>query len=222
MVPLGARGLYIIWGELNFTLFCVFERTDIMRKRLLKSCMILGTVFILFIISKAGSLLQLPNTTHAASAPSFSLYEKVHLANDTYTVIGNDGTNVKLLMDTTIGNALKWLDSKYAAINYPVVGTLGKTGSALLNNKTSLPTSSDLTSLTANNKLNASIPSVTGDWWLGDATVDNRNKFMTSDNRNNGTTTINTVTQDKTTGECEPSTITETGKKLQIKRQMMI
>lgn len=176
--------------------------------------MILGTIFIVFIISKAGSLLQLPNTTHAASAPSFSLYEKVHLANDTYTVIGNDGTNVKLLMDKTIGNAQVWGSTNSTIRNYPSESTMGRTGYGLLNWKLNLPTSSDLTSVTANNKLNASIPSVTGDWWLGDVTVDNRNKFMTSDNRNNGITSLIIANQNQTTGVCGSTTNTIYGEKL--------
>lgn len=180
--------------------------------------MILGTIFILLIISKASILLQLPNTTHAAAAPSFSLYEKVHLANDTYTVIGNDGTNVKLLMDKTIGNAQVWGTTASTIRNYPSASTLGGTGYGLLNWKLNLPASSDLTSVTANNKLNASIPSVTGDWWLGDVTVDNRNKFMTSDNRNDGTTTLTTAKQDQTTGECGSETSTLIGEKLTTKK----
>lgn len=36
MVPLGARGLYIIWGELNFTLFCVLERKELYEKKIIE------------------------------------------------------------------------------------------------------------------------------------------------------------------------------------------
>lgn len=147
----------------------------------------------------------------AASTPSFSLYEKVHLANNTYTVIGTDGTNVKLLMDTTIGNAQTWANANTTATNFPSSTNVGVLGNEVLKNKYSLPLSTDLSPITASNTLNSGVPTITSDWWLGDASVNNRSKFMTKDNKNNGTKTLVTTTQDQTTGACGTSTKNETG-----------
>lgn len=154
------------------------------------------------------------NNELQAAGTSFSLYEKVYIANNLYTVIGNDGSNVKLLMDGTTGTAQTWSNANSTAINFASITNVGVLGNEILKNKYSLPLSTNLTAITTSNKLNAQVPTVGGDWWLGDGTSNNRNKFMTSDNRNNGTTTITAAKQDQTTGECSSTTSTLTGEKL--------
>lgn len=152
------------------------------------------------------------NNELQAAGTSFSLYEKVYIANNLYTVIGTDGSNVKLLMDGTTGTAQTWSNANSTAINFASTTNVGVLGNEILKNKYSLPLSTNLTAITTSNKLNAQVPSVGGDWWLGDGTSNNRNKFMTSDNRNNGTTTI--LKNEIIGGECKAANTTESGVKV--------
>lgn len=151
------------------------------------------------------------NNELQAAGTSFSLYEKVYIANNLYTVIGSDGSNVKLLMDGTTGGPQNRAGADIAIRDYTSAYYLGQLGYEVLSGKIKLPLSSDLAPITSANKLNTNIPAVAGDWWLGDATVNNRSKFMTSDNRDNGAKNLIQTAQDQTTGECGEETKTEYG-----------
>lgn len=167
---------------------------------------------IMFIEHKMDSL-------HAAgTAPTYSLYEKVHIANNTYTVIGT-GSNINLLMDTTIGSAQTWATANTTATNFPSAINIGILGNEVLKNKYSLPTSTNLSSTLSGTTLHANIPTVSNDWWLGDASSNNRSKFMTATNSNNGSKSLTSTTIDSTTGACGTTSVNETGAMVTARNQ---
>lgn len=146
--------------------------------------------------------------------PSFNLYEKIMIDDTPYTII-SDGSVIKMLSDTTEGNANAWTTANANIKNIFTDGNIGTLGGPIFRTAVSLPTSADLTANITGNTLNASVPKVNGNWWLGDISSNNRSKYMTSDNTNNG---VNKITQSATitdngngTHSCGTTTANETG-----------
>jgi len=110
------------------------------------------------------------------AATNYSTGSKLFIGNDSYTVI--DPNTMTLLKDTaTDAGEVTWNDA-VASLNN-LAGNYGELGSKIVSNKFTLPKTSDLTLITNNdNTALINIDSINTDWWLGDASVDNRSKFV--------------------------------------------
>ena len=110
------------------------------------------------------------------AASNYSTGNKVYIGNDSYTII--DPNTMTLLKDTaTDAGDVTWNDA-VASLNN-LANKYGELGSKAVSNKFTLPTTSDLTLITNNdNTALINIDSINTDWWLGDASVDNRSKFV--------------------------------------------
>ncbi len=110
------------------------------------------------------------------AASNYSTGNKVYIGNDSYTVI--DPNTMTLLKDTatSIGD-VTWDDAVNSLSNLP--NNYGELGSKAVMNNFSLPTTTDLAGVTnTGNTALVNIDPIANDWWLGDASVDNRSKFV--------------------------------------------
>ena len=110
------------------------------------------------------------------AASNYSTGNKVYIGNDSYTVI--DPNTMTLLKDTaTDAGDVTWNDA-VASLNN-LASNYGELGSKAVANNFSLPTSTDLAVVTnVDNTALVNIDPIANDWWLGDASVDNRSKFV--------------------------------------------
>lgn len=126
---------------------------------------------------------QTNNTLRAESAsfstsPSFSLYNKVKLADKDFTVI-KTGATLELLSTASAGDELTWDEAVNEITQYQK--TFGTLGNSYVSN-VSMPSSIDFSSLMKGTFLNDNIPKLSTDWWLGDASKDNRSTFIDENN----------------------------------------
>lgn len=108
------------------------------------------------------------------AASSYTTGDRVYIGNDSYTVI--DPSTMTLLKDTaTNAGNVTWDDAVTSLSNLPAL--YGELGSKFVYNNFTLPQANDLALITNNDTL-TTIDPISSDWWLGDASVDNRSKFV--------------------------------------------
>ncbi len=136
---------------------------------------VLVSICMLVALGIALPMLSLKDKLSAATA-NYTTGNKVYIGNDSYTVI--DPNAMTLLKDTaTSAGEVTW-DGAMASLN-SLPGQYGELGSKFVSNKFSLPTTTDLASITnTGNTALVTVDPISTDWWLGDASVDNRSKFV--------------------------------------------
>lgn len=119
------------------------------------------------------------NHVNANATPiTFTLGEKVTIGSTGFTVISNDGS-LTALSDVAEGSYTV-AESQGALSNTSSYGTLG---SSYMNGKLSIPSTGDLSEITdTTTKSLTTVPVAGQDWWLSDASVDNRSKFVDENN----------------------------------------
>ncbi|MCI9293531.1 MAG: hypothetical protein HFF02_09625, partial [Erysipelotrichaceae bacterium] len=144
-----------------------------MRKHRLKLFFIICVIISIFSII----VLNKEFASHEMKAASNYLTgNQVYIGNESYTVI--DPNTMTLLADqATEDGEMTWNNAVSSLNNLP--SNYGELGSKFVTGNLSLPKTSDLTSVTNNDQTAlTTIPSISSDWWLGDASVDNRSRFV--------------------------------------------
>ncbi len=171
----------------------------------------LGVILITSVFTILSISLFHLNDSSLSAASNYKTGDKVYIGNDSYTII--DANAMTLLKDSaTDAGEVTW-NQAVASLN-SLPNKYGELGSKAFSNKFSLPKTTDLTSITNNNSL-TTIDPITTDWWLGDAAVDNRSKFVGA-NTNSLVTDVSLVTNviDKQNLTCTNETVTEQGVKV--------
>ncbi|MCI9293430.1 MAG: hypothetical protein HFF02_09085, partial [Erysipelotrichaceae bacterium] len=164
-------------------------------KQLWKRLMILLICFVFVFVAWIVSddiMDTLSANTKAASI--YNIGDTVVFGKESFTYIGDDGSNLLLLGETSIGDNKTWNDANTIANNYRnSFGNIGKTVSV-----SSLAGTSDLllagttgidsSGVTVMDALDASIPSLNGNWWLKDSDLSSKNlaRFLSGNNRRDG------------------------------------
>ena len=136
----------------------------------------IGAVICTFMLVMISMSLLNINSDKLNAASNYTTGKKVYIGNDSYTII--DPNTMTLLKDTatSIGD-VTWDDAVNSLSNLP--NNYGELGSKVVTNNFSLPTSTDLAVVTnVDNTALVNIDPIANDWWLGDASVDNRSKFI--------------------------------------------
>ncbi len=164
-------------------------------KRMLKrlGMMIIGFVGIFFTIFFSNDMMHfLSANTKAGSI--YNIGDTVIFGKESFTYIGDDGSNLLLLGESSIGDNKTWNDANTIANNYRnSFGNIGKTVSVsslastndLLQVGTTGTDSSGNTVITA---LDASIPQLPGNWWLKDDDLSSKKlaRFLSAQNKREG------------------------------------
>ncbi|NBJ64586.1 hypothetical protein D5266_05255, partial [bacterium c-19] len=153
------------------------------------------------------------NNDKISAATNYAAGKKVYVGNDTYTVI--DSNTMTLLKNTaTDAGEVTWNDA-VASLD-TLADNYGELGSKAVSGKFTLPTASDLTPVTNTDQTSlVNIDPISTDWWLGDASVYNRSKFVGANTNSLVADTPvikNIVSPDKTTCSLN-QTVIEQGKK---------
>ena len=153
------------------------------------------------------------NNDKISAATNYAAGKKVYVGNDTYTVI--DSNTMTLLKNTaTDAGEVTWNDA-VTSLN-TLADNYGELGSKAVSGKFTLPTASDLTPVTSTDQTSlVNIDPISTDWWLGDASVYNRSKFVGANTNSLVADTPvikNIVSPDKTTCSLN-QTVIEQGKK---------
>lgn len=166
------------------------------------------SIFVLFSVTMYVTKEEERISANTSSTPTFSAYEKVKLGSQTFTLISADPTSIKLLSDTASETGIPWNEAQTSLETYSQ--SFGTIGSPILMDRISQPTSADLTTHLSGSVLNSSIPLISSNWWLGDASLDNRSKYMTAANKNDGSNVVkeSLINND---GTCAIEEKTETG-----------
>lgn len=114
------------------------------------------------------------------SSTSFQPGEHILLGKEGFTVL-ESSSGLKLLADSASLDDQTWNDAVNSLGSYS--SGFGTLGTAFVNGNVTLPTTSDLANLTTGTTLNSQIPSISSDWWLGDASINNRSKFVSANNQ---------------------------------------
>ena len=136
----------------------------------------IGAVICTFMLVMISMSLLNISSDKLNAASNYTTGKKVYIGNDSYTII--DPNTMTLLKDTatSIGD-VTWDDAVNSLSNLP--NNYGELGSKAVANNFSLPTSTDLAVVTnVDNTALVNIDPIANDWWLGDASVDNRSKFV--------------------------------------------
>lgn len=149
----------------------------------------------------------------SAATDNYTTGNKVFIGNDSYTII--DPNAMTLLKETpTNAGEVTWNDAVASLSALP--NSYGQLGSKFVSNKFSLPTTTDLASITnIGNTALVTVDPISTDWWLGDASVDNRSKFVGA-NTNSLVTDVSVVKNvlDREDHVCNMNqTVTEQGLK---------
>ncbi len=190
-------------------------------KRMLKrlGMMIIGFVGIFFTIFFSNDMMHfLSANTKAGSI--YNIGDTVIFGKESFTYIGDDGSNLLLLGESSIGDNKTWNDANTIANNYRnSFGNIGKTVSVsslastndLLQVGTTGTDSSGNTVITA---LDASIPQLPGNWWLKDDDLSSKKlaRFLSAQNKREGYQSYQKYTN-AVGMTCQPptNTVTEVG-----------
>ena len=135
-------------------------------------------VFIIFTFLVAAISIPILNEDNDKlnAASNYSTGSKVFIGNDSYTVI--DPTTMTLLKDSaTDAGIVTWNNAIISLLS--LANNYGELGSKAVSNNFTLPKTSDLTNImNSDNTALVNIEPIATDWWLGDASIDNRSKFV--------------------------------------------